>query len=143
MARDSCTPDLASGTRLASIGIGILGDDARLAATGSRPVVRSAAVLARGSRTRERYQIPGNCLPGKDSQESPGQIPGENRPGKSPGQIPGYVEGKILTYKRATGAQFTNRGSVPALHAPYVLGIGRQPAAGIFNGYKKGRVMRP
>jgi len=74
--RDSRTPDIASGTRLASIGIGILGDDARLEATGSRPVVRSNAVLARGSRTRERYQIPGNHRPGNECQESPGQIPG-------------------------------------------------------------------
>jgi len=53
------------------------------------------------------------------------------------------VDVKILTYKRATGAQFTIRASMTAILAPYVLGNGRLPAGGIFNGHKKGRVMRP
>ena len=44
--RDLRTPDLASGTLLASIGIGILGDDARLEATGSRPVDKTLHIVA-------------------------------------------------------------------------------------------------
>ena len=78
MARDSRTPDLASGTLLASIGLGILGDDARLDATGSRPVVRSNAVLARGSRTRNATRYPVTIARVRIAR---------NRPGRSPGKI--------------------------------------------------------